>query len=286
MDGFFYPITHADAERWLEDFLSHRLAMFGAYEDAMRENGPFLFHSLLSPLLNTGLLVPAAVVDATLAFAEDHEVPLNSLEGFIRQIIGWREFMRAVYLLRGEEERTRNFWGHQRPMPGACYAGTTGMDPFDRVVRRVREHAYAHHIERLMVIGNFMNLVGIHPDAIYRWFMELFIDAYDWVMVPNVYGMSLYADGGLITTKPSISGSHSLMKMGDFSAGEWCDVWDALFWRFIDVHRSVFAANPRMRVLLANLDRMDSDTLEQHRAVAGAFLADLFEDALPGGERP
>jgi deoxyribodipyrimidine photolyase-related protein len=257
--------------------------MFGAYEDAMRQEGPFLFHSLLSPLLNTGLLEPAAVVERTLAFAEGGQVPLNSLEGFIRQIIGWREFMRAVYILRGEEERRRNFWGHRRPVPEACYAGTTGIDPFDCVVRRVHRHAYAHHIERLMVLGNFMNLCGIDPDAIYRWFMELFIDAYDWVMVPNVYGMSLYADGGMITTKPYISGSHYLLKMGDFAPGEWCDVWDALFWRFLDVHRSVFAANPRMRVLLATLDRMDGETIDRHRTVADGFLSRLFGDAGEGG---
>jgi deoxyribodipyrimidine photolyase-related protein len=285
VDGFFYPVTHEDAERWLDHFLAHRLSMFGAFEDAMREEGPFLYHSLLSPLLNTGLLVPAAVVERTLAFAGEHEVPLNSLEGFIRQIIGWREFMRAVYILRGEEERRRNFWGHRRPMPEACYSATTGIGPLDCVVRRVHRYAYAHHIERLMVLGNFMNLCGIHPDAIYRWFMELFIDAYDWVMVPNVYGMSLYADGGLITTKPYISGSHYLMKMGDFPSGEWRDVWDALFWRFLEVHREVFAANPRMRVLLGTLDRMDRETLERHRTVAEGFLASLFGEWAEGGDR-
>lgn len=208
-------------------------------------------------------------MNAALDYAD--RVPLNSLEGFIRQVIGWREYMRGVYRLTGRQQRCRNFWGHTHPMPRALYQGTTGIDPVDTVIRRVLRHAYCHHIERLMVLGNFMLLCEIHPDAVYRWFMELFIDAYDWVMVPNVYGMSQFADGGLSTTKPYISGSNYILKMSNFRKGAWCAVWDALYWRFIDLHRDFFAMNPRMSVMVKQCDRLGPRLAEHHRT-ANAFL--------------
>ena len=275
LEGFIYPTTHEEADFWLEDFLANRLAHFGDYEDAIRADDPFLFHSLLSSSLNIGLLTPGQVLQRTLEYASKSEVPLNCLEGFIRQITGWREFMRAVYLLEGERQRRSNFWGHKEKLPVSLYSGTTGALPVDVVVSRVLDHAYAHHIERLMVLGNFMNLCEIEPEEVYRWFMELFIDAYDWAMVPNVFGMSLYADGGLITTKPYISGSGYIRRMGDFPKGEWREVWDGLFWRFIDLHQEVFGENPRTRVLTYQLGRMDDEKLERHRKVAEDFLRSL-----------
>ncbi len=275
-EGFFYPVTARQAHGWLADFLRRRLRRFGDYQDAMARAEPFLFHSLLSPAINIGLLTPWQVLDATLAYARDNPVPINCLEGFVRQIIGWREFMRGVYLLEGARQRRSNFWGHQRPMPASLYAGTTGIEPVDVALGRLKRNAYLHHIERLMILGNFMLLCEIHPEAVYRWFMELFIDAYDWVMVPNVYGMSQYADGGLITTKPYLSSSAYIRRMSDFPKGPWCEVWDGLYWRFIHKHRDFFDRSPRMRVMSVQLERMGARKLRRHLAAAERFLENLW----------
>ena len=226
-------------------------------------------------MLNSGLLTPHQIVEETLAFAKKNNVPLNSLEGFIRQIIGWREFMRGMYLLHHVSARNRNFWQFTRRLPPSFYDGTTGIEPVDLAIRRTLETGYCHHIERLMVLGNFMLLCRIHPDDVYRWFMELFIDAYDWVMVPNVYSMSQFADGGIFTTKPYLSGSNYLKKMSDFKKGPWCDVWDALFWTFIADYKDVFAKNARLSRMTWMLDKMDSEKFDAHRANADAFFAKL-----------
>lgn len=269
---FRYPVTHAEARDCLDDFIDHRFAHFGEYEDAIHRDEDVLFHSVLTPALNCGLLSPQQVIDAALEHAD--RVPLNSLEGFIRQVIGWREYIRGVYRTLSRRQRTTNFWNHRHPMPAAFYDATTGIEPIDTVIRRVLKHAYCHHIERLMILGNFMLLCEIDPHAIYQWFMELFIDAYDWVMVPNVYGMSQFADGGLITTKPYLSGSNYVLRMSNFRKGPWCEVWDALYWRFIDRHRDFFARNPRMSVMVAQCDRM-GDRLTEHHRIAEAFLTRL-----------
>ena len=270
--GFYYPTTPEQAESCLDDFLEHRFSQFGDYEDAIHKENAFLFHSVLTPALNCGLISPQRVVDKTLEYAED--VPLNSLEGFIRQVIGWREYMRGVYIHYGSEQRTTNFWEHRHPLPDAFYDATTGIEPVDNVIRRVLKHAYCHHIERLMILGNFMLLCEIDPDEVYRWFMELFIDAYDWVMVPNVYGMSQYTDGGLITTKPYISGSNYVLKMSNFSKGPWCKIWKGLYWRFIHRHRMFFKGNPRMAVMVSQADRM-GNRLKEHIQVAEQYLQQL-----------
>ncbi|MFO0806115.1 MAG: cryptochrome/photolyase family protein [Gemmataceae bacterium] len=271
-EPFHYPTSSSAARAWLAEFLEHRFADFGSYEDAISARERVLFHSVLTPAMNIGLLSPQEVVDAALRF--ESRVPLNSLEGFIRQVIGWREFVRLVYRTRGWRQRTRNYWNHTRPVPAAFYTGTTGIAPVDHVIRAVLDTAYCHHIERLMILGNFMLLCDLSPDAVYQWFMELFIDAYDWVMVPNVYGMSQFADGGGMTTKPYISGSSYVRKMSDFPKGDWCGVWDALYWRFIDRHADFFAANPRTAVMVKMRDKLGRKMAEHHRA-ADAFLAEL-----------
>jgi deoxyribodipyrimidine photolyase-related protein len=274
--SFRYPVDHDSAAAWLRCFVNERLPCFGDYEDAMSTEQDVLFHSLLTPMLNIGLLSPQQVIDAALE-RQDH-VPLNSLEGFVRQIIGWREFVRLAYLTRGRRQRTRNLWGFTAPMPSAFYDGTTGIDPVDAVIKRVLRTGYCHHIERLMVLGNFMLLCEIHPDAVYRWFMEMFVDSYDWVMVPNVYGMSQYADGGMMTTKPYISGSSYILRMSDFKRGPWCDLWDALYWRFIDKHADYFARNPRAAVMVMMRDRMKGK-IKDHRRRAELFLDRLHGKA-------
>ncbi|MEM7014231.1 MAG: cryptochrome/photolyase family protein, partial [Verrucomicrobiota bacterium] len=229
--SFGYPVSHDAATRWFENFLEQRFAQFGPYEDAVSRNERVLFHSVLTPMLNIGLLTPQQLLNSALDFAKENETPINSLEGFVRQIIGWREFMRGAYLHLGVECRTGNFWNFEdRPIPKAFYTAETGIDPIDIAIQRALDHGYCHHIERLMILGNFMLLCGFHPSRVYDWFMELFVDAYDWVMVPNVYGMSQFADGGLFTTKPYISGSNYVRKMSDYSNSEWCATWDGLFW--------------------------------------------------------
>ena len=270
-----FPINFAEARQLLRDFLSHRLTQFGTYQDAIAIDQSWLFHSWLAPALNMGLITPEEVVSETIAFASHTLVPLNALEGFIRQIIGWREFVRAVYLREGVRQRTTNHWNHQRPIPAAFWTGNTGIPPLDAVIHRVLKTGYCNHIERLMILGNFMLLCRFNPDEVYRWFMTLFADAYDWVMVPNVYGMCQYADGGLMTTKPYVSGSNYVLKMSHFERGEWCGIWDGLYWSFIDDHRDEFARNPRMSMMVRQLERQQPAKLAAHRKVAEDFLTQL-----------
>lgn len=270
--SFGYPVTYEAAEIWLNEFVESRLSVFGDYEDAISKQETFLFHGVLTPMLNIGLLTPLKILEKVIAKTD--ETPLNSLEGFVRQVIGWREFVRLVYVHAGVRQRTTNAWKLDEPIPNSFYNATTGIDPVDITIQRTLDHAYCHHIERLMILGNFMLLCDLAPDAVYQWFMELFIDAYDWVMVPNVYGMSQHADGGLMTTKPYISGSSYVLKMSDHKKGDWCRIWDALYWRFVDRERAFFKSNPRMSVMVAQLDRMGS-RLDEHRSVAKEFLEQL-----------
>ncbi len=274
-NSFLYPSTHEESKKWLIDFFKTRFSEFGAYEDAIVSKENILHHSVLTPMLNVGLLTPKFVIEEALQFASNQEIPINSLEGFIRQILGWREFIRAVYELKGSEERTKNYWGFTRKIPDSFWKGRTGIEPIDETIKKILETGYCHHIERLMVIGNFMLLCEFDPDEVYRWFMELFIDAYDWVMVPNVYGMSQFADGGLMATKPYISGSNYLMKMSDYKKGEWQQVWDGLFWRFMHVHRDFFLQNPRLGMLVNMYDKMPEIKQETHLKNAEQFLNSL-----------
>ncbi len=274
----FYPTTYAEADAWLSDFLTVRFADFGAYEDAIVLAETVLHHSVLSPLLNIGLLSPQQIIDRALELVD--QVPLNSLEGFVRQIIGWREFIRITYDRRGRSQRSRNYWGFTRKIPESFWHGTTGILPLDTTIQKTLKSAYCHHIERLMVAGNFMLLCEFDPDEVYRWFMEMFVDAYDWVMVPNVYAMSQFADGGGMCTKPYISGSNYLMKMSDFKKGDWQTIWDGLFWRFMHVHRDFFLGNPRLGMLVKTFDQMAPEKQQQHLLSAERFLealdAELF----------
>lgn len=224
-----YPTNFVTSRTWLDQFLEHRFMEFGTYEDAIIAENSILNHSVLTPMLNVGLLTPQKIVSASLLYAQKNNVPVNSTEGFIRQIIGWREFIRGMYEVRGTDERTHNFWGFTKKIPSSFYNGTTGINPVDQTIKKVLQTGYCHHIERLMVLGNFMLLCEFDPNEVYQWFMELFIDAYDWVMVPNVYGMSQFSDGGLMATKPYISGSNYIMKMSNYSKGEWQNTWDGLF---------------------------------------------------------
>jgi len=273
-----YPVTFQETNEWLSLFLKDRFEEFGIYEDAIVKEEIFLNHSLLSPLMNAGLISPHKVINESLLFAKNNTIPLNSLEGFIRQIMGWREFIRGMYLCKGSFSRTQNFWGFDRKIPKSFYDGSTGIDPVDDTIKKVLATGYCHHIERLMVLGNFMLLCEFDPDEVYRWFMELFIDAYDWVMVPNVYGMSQFADGGTFATKPYIGGSNYIKKMSNYGKGSWTDIWDGLFWRFISVNQDFFLKNPRMSMMVHSFNRMSDDKKSLHLGNAAAFLARIDEE--------
>ncbi|PJB12615.1 MAG: cryptochrome/photolyase family protein [Flavobacteriales bacterium CG_4_9_14_3_um_filter_40_17] len=269
---FIFPTTFAESKTWLRDFFKTRFTEFGSFEDALVSNQNILNHSVLTPMLNVGLITPQYVIDETLKQTANDVIPINSMEGFVRQILGWREFIRAVYERKGNEQRSKNFWGFTRKIPASFWTGTIGIEPLDTTIKKVLETGYCHHIERLMVLGNFMLLCEFDPDEVYRWFMELFIDSYDWVMVPNVYGMSQFADGGLIATKPYISGSNYLIKMSNYQKGEWQTIWDGLFWRFMHIHRDFFLQNPRLGMLVKTFDKMPEHKQKLHLNSATKFL--------------
>ena len=270
-----YPTSFENTKTWLNQFFEQRFMEFGVYEDAIVAENSILNHSVLTPMLNVGLITPKEIIDACLTYAQENNVPINSTEGFVRQIIGWREFIRGIYEARGSEERTTNFWKFTRKIPPSFYDGTTGIPPIDQTIKKILQTGYCHHIERLMVIGNFMMLCEFDPDEVYTWFMELFIDAYDWVMVTNIYGMSQFADGGLMATKPYISGSNYLMKMSNYKKGEWQATWDGLFWRFMHTHRDFFLSNPRLGMLVRMFDKMPIEKQQKHIQNGEAYLLSL-----------
>ncbi|HMS34216.1 MAG TPA: cryptochrome/photolyase family protein [Ignavibacteria bacterium] len=269
---FVYPGNFDESKKWFKQFLEKRFSEFGEYEDAIVVKENILHHSVLTPMLNSGLITPGYIVEETLIYSKKHKIPLNSVEGFIRQITGWREFIRGMYDVSGSYQRTKNYWGFRRKIPESFWNGTTGIEPLDITIKKVLQTGYCHHIERLMILGNFMMLCEFDPDEVYRWFMELFIDAYDWVMVPNVYGMSQFADGGLMATKPYISGSNYLMKMSDLQKGDWQLIWDGLFWRFMNRHRKFFLSNPRLGMLIRTFDKMSGERKDTLLSAAEKYL--------------
>jgi len=277
LGGLWIPFDHAAADAWLQRFLVERFEGFGPYEDALSQRFDTLNHSLLSPLLNLGLLTPARLIEATLAHAQmrsaaGRPLPIASLEGFLRQVIGWREFVRGIDRVHGDRQAGSNFWNHQRRLAPCWNDGSTGLPPLDGAIHRVNRLGYNHHIERLMVLCNLMLLCEIHPQGVHRWFMERYLDSYEWVMGPNVYGMGLMSDGGLFATKPYICGSNYILKMGDFKKGPWCAIWDGLYWRFIERNRGFFHANPRLSMMVRLLERMDPQRRQGLIAGAEGFL--------------
>lgn len=278
LDHWHYPIDRETSLTWLNDFLEKRFNNYGVYQDAIVPGEGTLFHSILTPMLNIGIISPKDILDASVQFGLKNNIPINSLEGFVRQVLGWREYIRAVYVNKGVEERTKNFFNHKRKIPASFWKGTTGIAPIDDAIKRLNDSAYSHHIERLMVIGNFMVLCEFDPDEVYRWFMELFIDAYDWVMVPNVYGMSQFADGGIMSTKPYISGSNYILKMSTYSKAPWCETWDVLFWNFIDKHRDFFLKNPRLSMMVRTFDKMALEKKEKIWSDSQTYLEGLDKE--------
>lgn len=271
-DGFKLPVTKSDACRWLDDFLETRIDQFGDYEDAISAIEQTVFHSLLAPLLNCGLLTPRQVLNKLFERHARQPVPLNALEGFLRQLIGWREFIRGVEIKYGSLPVPVPQPHQTRKLGPAWYEGTTGLVPLDETIRRVKSNAWCHHIERLMILGSAMLMCDVDPVEAYRWFMVGFIDGADWVMAPNVYGMALSCDGNLFATKPYFSGSAYLKRMSDYPVGDWCDTWDALFWRYVDRQRQNLLKNPRMSVLVHSFDKFPAPLKQGHHARAIEFI--------------
>lgn len=266
-----YPITEAEALASLHMFLQERFSLFGTYEDALSHTHDTLFHSVMTPYLNIGLITPQTVLEHIMTYAHDHTIPLSSYEGLVRQIIGWREFMRGMYVSHGTHMRSQNFFTHRRPLPQAFWKGNTHLTPVDFTLTKIIRTGYAHHIERLMVLGNIFLLGEYAPHNVYRWFMEMFIDSYDWVMVPNVYDMSQFASGGVFATKPYMSGSNYIRKMGDYPRGPWEAVWDSLYWSFINKRAAFFKTQARMPFIIAQLSKKTPQEIAYYHATVRDF---------------
>ena len=255
--NFWLPTDRKAAQLWFESFLKERFKDFGTYEDALSDQIDIINHSVLTPYLNTGLLTPDDIIKATLIYAKKNKISMGSTEGFIRQIIGWREFIRGIYQNYSEKQDTTNFWNHQKKLTPAWYTGDTGIKPLDDVIKKTVKLGYAHHIERLMVVGSLMLLLEIHPQEAHKWFMEMFIDSSDWVMGPNVYGMAIFSDGGVFATKPYFCGSNYYKKMGPYKTGDWQPGVDGLYWSFIENHKTFFLKNPRLSMMARTVEKMD-----------------------------
>lgn len=268
-DLAFYPVTHQEARAALTFFVTHNLSSFGPYQDAFSTQSTYVFHSNLSTALNVGLLTPQQVLEEVLRPYLDGKVEIESVEGFLRQLIGWREFIRAVYENVGVKQRTTNAMNHERKLDWAQIGSLSFMQ---NTQEKLTKHAYAHHIERLMLLGNFFFLSEFHPDDVYRFFMTHFMDAYDWVMVPNVYGMSQYADGGLMTTKPYFSSSNYLKKQGFKTDADGAALFDALFWHFVDKHQERLRKNLRTVQMVANWNRMLPEKKATHLERAALYF--------------
>ena len=270
--NFWFTTEYDDVVKLLNFFLKEKSNLFGDYEDAVDQGNNILFHSALSPYINLGLITPEFIISKTLEFHKKNKIRLNSLEGYVRQVIGWREFMRGVYQKYSNEMETRNFFKQNRKMKDSWYEGTTGLPPLDYAIKNALNHGWSHHIERLMILSNIMNLCELKPKIVYKWFMEMFVDSSDWVMVPNVYGMGLFSDGGIFATKPYICGSSYFMKMMDFKKGEWCNTMDGLYWRFINRNRNFFLKNPRLSMMVRIFDKMKTDRKKLILSEAEKFI--------------
>jgi len=272
-EEFYYPITFDEAKANLQYFLKNKFENYGDYQDAIVVKEDFLYHSNISSSLNIGILSLHDVIEKIVTF----DAPYNAKEGFIRQVIGWREFMLTIYKASHVKLRTTNYFNFQNRFSKKLLSGKSGLQPFDDVLKKLHKTSYNHHIERLMIVGNLFVLLEINPDDVYEFFMVNYIDAYDWVMVGNVYGMSGYSDGGSITTKPYISSSNYIIKMSnDYKKSDsWCKIWDGLYWRFLDKYHHLFSSNPRMKMQIALLNKMPQEKLENHKQIANKFINSL-----------
>ena len=279
---FWFPVDRAGALRWLDRFVTERLEHFGPFEDVSAQGHPVLYHSVLSPMLNLGLLTPQECIERVLAALAAGRAPINSVEGFVRQVLGWREFINGAYWHRGPGYRDENFFNAQRPLPAWFYTGDTEMNCLRQTISQALELGWMHHIQRLMIVGNFLLLAGVAPRAALDWYLEMTVDAYDWVMVPNVLGIILHADGGYVGTKPYAAGSGYIDKMSNYCEGcrysplkktgpDACP-FNALYWDFHGRHADVLRQNPRVGRVVEAWERRSAAEQGTVRRAAADFL--------------
>ncbi len=290
LDPFWFATDRAGALASLDHFITHHLAQFGDFQDAMLDDDKFLHHSLVSFYINAGLLGPLEVCEAVAKAYNDGKAPINAAEGYIRQIIGWREYIRGIYYLEGRDYTQRNALGHDRNLPAFYWGAETRMNCVSKAVGQTQTDAYAHHIQRLMVTGNFGLLAGIDPHQLHEWYLAVYMDAYEWVEAPNTIGMSQFADGGIVASKPYVSGGAYINRMSDHckschysvshKTGEKACPFNLLYWHFLNRHRQRFEKNPRMAQMYRTWDKMDEDRRTTVLADADAVLARLDKGAL------
>jgi deoxyribodipyrimidine photolyase-related protein len=284
---FLWPVCREEALRLLEDFFKRYFANFGKYEDAMEETHPFLFHSRLSFALNTKMLSPLEVVEKAEDYweANHQEVSLAQVEGFIRQIIGWREFMRGVYWAKMPDFASMNYFEHKRKLPSFYWTGDTKMNCMKQAINNSLDHAYAHHIQRLMVTGNFALLAGVAPDELDAWYLGVYIDAIEWVEITNTRGMSQFADGGLIATKPYVSSANYIDKMSNYckgcfyskskKVGDKACPFNSLYWHFFNRHKKLLSNNFRVAMMYRTWEKMDKEKRTEILKQAESYLSTL-----------
>ncbi len=282
LEPFWFAVTKADAEAAFDHFLSHALPRFGDFQDAMLIGEKFLYHAVVSPYLNIGLLDPLEMCRRVEAEYRAGRVPLNAAEGFIRQIVGWREYVRGIYWLKSPGYERQNFFGNTRPLPDFYWTGETRMRCVKEAVEQTREEAYAHHIQRLMVTGNFALLAGVDPYFVHEWYLIVYTDAYEWVEAPNTVGMSLFADGGLLGSKPYAASGNYINKMSDYCKNCSYDVkqrtgpdacpFNYLYWDFMIRNRDKLGRNQRLSTVYSTLDKMADARKNEIRESASIFL--------------
>jgi deoxyribodipyrimidine photolyase-related protein len=282
---FWFATDQTQARRAFAHFITYALPRFGDFQDAMMNDNRFLYHALISPYLNVGLLDPMEVCKAAEDAYKDGHAPLNAVEGFIRQIIGWREYVRGIYFREGPDYTRRNALNHQRKLPDFYWTGDTDMNCLSKAITQTAEEAYAHHIQRLMITGNFALLAGINPHEVHEWYLRVYIDAFEWVEAPNVIGMSQFADDGIIACKPYVSSGAYINRMSDYckscrykvndKTGKDACPFNLLYWAFLDRHSEKFSKNQRMSTIYANWKRMDEGRKQTILSEAEAFLDGL-----------
>lgn len=285
---FGFATDHDQAQNVLDHFIDNGLAGFGDYQDAMLTGNSYLYHSVISAYLNIGLLDPIDVCSRVEAAWKEGKAPINAAEGFIRQIIGWREFVRGIYFREGPDYPQRNALKHKRKLPGFYWTAKTRMACMAQVIAQTRDEAYAHHIQRLMVTGNFALLAGIDPKDVHQWYLAVYFDAFEWVEAPNTIGMSQFADGGLVASKPYVSSANYINRMSNYcencsysakaKTGDDACPFNLLYWHFLERHRDLFAANPRMAQMYRTWDRMDGRKRKEVINHADAFLSRMERD--------
>tara|TARA_Y100000746_G_scaffold222200_1_gene222396 strand:- start:1726 stop:2784 length:1059 start_codon:yes stop_codon:yes gene_type:complete len=284
-DNFVFAVTRHDALEAMNRFIKERLVNFGDYQDAMTSKDPWLFHSHLSMYLNNGLLKPKECIElAEKAFYES-KAPINSVEGFIRQILGWREYVRGLYWLKMPDYRDLNELAAEVPLPSFYWDGETKMNCLKISIENTRDNAYSHHIQRLMVLGNFALLVGIRPVELNEWFLSVYADAYEWVELPNVSGMALFADGGIMASKPYASSGAYINRMSDYckdchfnvkeKIGSEACPFNYLYWNFLDKNRERLSSNPRLGLAYRNLNKMPDNQLDSINESALNFFKNI-----------